>query len=64
MNLYVDIVCQVTQIFDMGMTFALGLVNAMKKNKSFEIELWTKDQINLLMAPIERYIRAARMGKT
>lgn len=37
-NLYIDVVCQITQIFDMGTAFALGLVNAIKKNKSFEME--------------------------
>ncbi len=39
MNLCVDIVCQVTKIFDIDMAFASKLINAMKKNKSFEIEL-------------------------
>lgn len=34
----VDVVYQVTQIFDMGATFVSELMNAIKKDKSFEME--------------------------
>lgn len=30
-------------MFDIDATFTLGLINAIKKDKSFEIELSTKD---------------------
>lgn len=39
MLLYVYVIYQITQIFDMGATFILRLINVIKKNKSFEMEL-------------------------
>lgn len=52
---------QTNQIFDMGATFTLELINTIKKDKSFEMKLWIKDQMNLLIAPIKRHVKAARM---
>lgn len=64
MHLYINVACQANQIFDMGVTLTLGLINAIKKDKSFEMELWIKDQVNLLVAPIKYHIKAARVGKS
>lgn len=64
MDLYFDIVRQVNKMFDIGAVFALGLINAIKKDKSFEIELWTKNQVNLLVALIKCHVKAARIGKS
>lgn len=47
----------------MSAVFALRLINAIKKNKSFEIELWTQDQVNLLMAPIKYQVKAVKVEK-
>lgn len=63
MLLYVNVVYQITQIFDISVVFTLELFNAIKKDKSFEIELSTKNQLNLLVAPIERYVKAVRVKK-
>lgn len=63
-HLYVDVVYQTTQIFDIDATFPLGLINAIKKKKCFEMELWTKDQVNQLVASIERYVKPTKTGKS
>lgn len=55
--------CQATQIFDIGMAFTSGLINAIKKNKSFEIESWTKDQLNLFVTPIKHHVKPVKLGK-
>lgn len=62
--LYINVVRQTTQIFDMDAVFTLGLINAIKKDKSFEIELWIKHQVDLFVAFIKCYVKAARVGKS
>lgn len=37
-HLYIDVICQISQIFDMDTAFASGFINAIKKDKSYEIE--------------------------
>ncbi len=64
MHLYVNIVRQTIQVFDIGVAFVSGLINAIKKDKSFEKELWTKNQVNLLIAPIERYVKVTIVGRS
>lgn len=64
MLLYVNVVYQATQIFDIGAAFALGLINIIKKDKSFETELWTKNQVNLLIVHIKYYMKATKVGRS
>ncbi len=40
---------QISQIIDIDMAFMSRLINAIKKDKSFEIELWTKHQVDQLL---------------
>lgn len=61
--LYIDIVRQAIQIFHISVTFTSGLINNIKKNKSFEMKLQTKNQVNLLVAPIKYYIKAIKVEK-
>ena len=62
--LYITVVRQTTQIFDLDSAFTLGLINAIKKDKSFKLELWIKHQVDLLVAFIKCYVKAARVGKS
>lgn len=55
--------CQANQIFDMGTTLGLRLINIIKKDKSFEMELWIKDQVNLLIILNKYHIKATRVRK-
>lgn len=61
---YINIVRQPSNIFDLGAAFALGLMHAIKKNKSFAIGLWTKKNVKQLLPPFNRHVKAARLGKT
>lgn len=63
-HLYIDVVHQATQIFDMGATFASELISAIKKDNSFEMESWIKHQVDQLVASIKCHIKAARVGKS
>lgn len=64
MHLYVNVVRQASQIFDMGATSASGLINAIKKDKSFEMKLWIKYQVNQFVAAIERHVKDARVERS
>lgn len=61
---YIDVVRQASNIFDLGASFALGLMNAIKKDKSFAMALWTKKHVKQLLVPLNRNVKAARIGKT
>lgn len=61
--IYIDVVRQVLNIFNLGMAFALGLMYAIKKNKSFTVELWTKENVKQLLLPLDCYMKAARLRK-
>ena len=45
-------------------TFALRLINVIKKNQSLEIKLWTKNQVNLFIVLIKCYVKAVRVEKS
>lgn len=64
MHSYDNVVRQATQIFNINVVFALVLINAIMKDKSFEMELWTKNQVNQLVAPIKRHVKATRVGRS
>lgn len=61
---YINIVRQPSNIFDLGAAFALGLMHAIKKNKSFAIELWIKKNVKQLLLPFDYHVKAARLGRT
>lgn len=48
----------------MGAAFVSGLIGTIKKYKSFEMKSWTKYQVDQLVTPIERHVKAARAGKS
>lgn len=43
---------QASQIFDIGAAFTTRIIIAIKKDKSFEIELWIKHQVDQLSPPL------------
>lgn len=64
MRLYLDIIIQASNIFDLGLRFAAGLIKAVKKDKSLAIEKWPKHEFEKLMALFSRYVKADRIRKT
>ena len=52
--LYLDIVKQASKIFDLGSAFAAGLIKAVKKDKSWAIEKWSKHDVGELLAPLSK----------
>ena len=62
--LYVDVVKQVEKIFDLGSAFAEGLIKAIKKDKSWALAEWSTNEVEQLLVPLNRHIRAARVGRT
>ena len=62
--IYINLVRQVSNIFDLGAAFALGLIHAIEKGKSFAMRLWTKENVKQLLLPLNRHVKAARLGKT
>ena len=63
-RLYIDIVKQASNIFDLDSAFTVSLINAVKKNKSWVIEKWSKNEVKELLAPFSCYIKADQIGKT
>lgn len=61
---YIDVVKQASNISDLGAAFALGLMNAIKKDKSFAMGSWTKEHVKQLLVPLDRHVKAARIGRT
>lgn len=62
--LYVDVVKQVEKIFDLGLAFAEGLIKAIKKDKSWALAEWSTNEVEQLLVPLSRHVRAARIGRT
>lgn len=62
--LYLDIVKQASNIFDLGLAFVAGLIKAVKKDKSLAIEKWLKHEFEKLIALFSRYVKADRIRKT
>lgn len=62
--LYMDIMKQALNIFDLGLVFAAGLIKVLKKDKSWTIEKWSKYKIKKLLALLFRHVKADRIGKT
>lgn len=61
---YIDVVRQASNISDLGAAFAFGLMNAIKKDKTFAMGLWTKEHVKQLLVPLDRHVKAARIGRT
>ena len=62
--LYVDVVKQASTIFDIGSAFAEGLIKAIKKDRSWAHAEWSTNEVEQLLAPLSRHVRAARTGRT
>lgn len=61
---YIDVVRQASNIFDLGVVFVLSLIYAIKKNKSFAVELSTKENVKQLLLPLDCHMNAIRFGRT
>ena len=61
--LYLEIVRQASTIFGLSSAFSKGLIKAMKKDKSWSIANWTKQDVKELLAPIARHVRADQTGR-
>lgn len=57
-DVMVDVVEQTTAIFEFGSAFTAGLVKAIRKDKSWAIVKWSKNDVNELVAPLTRHICA------
>lgn len=64
MAVYIDVVRQASKISDLGAAFAFGLMNAIKKDKTFAMGSWTKEHVKQLLVPLDRHVKAARIGRT
>lgn len=60
MAVYIDIVKQTSNTFNLGVTFAMDLIYVIKKDKSFAIELWIKKNVKYFLLPFDRHIKAAK----
>ncbi len=56
--MYKDVVKQVGTIFELGSAFASGLVKAIKKDKSWALASWSEFEVDQLLAPLLRHVRA------
>lgn len=63
-TVYINVVKQASNIFNVGTVFVLGLMHAIKKNKSFAMGLQTKENVKQLLLPFDRHVKVARLGKT
>lgn len=61
--LYLEIVQQASNLFQLSSAFSQGLVTAIKQDKSWEIVKWTKEDVRKLLAPLSRHISADRLGR-
>lgn len=64
MAVYIDVIRQGSNIFDLGAAFAFGLINAIKKDKGFVMSSWTKEHVKQLLVPLDHHVKAARIGNT
>ncbi len=49
-------------IFELESAFASGLVRAIKKDKSWALVSWSESEVDQLLAPLLRHVRADRVG--
>lgn len=61
--LYLEIVQQASNLFYLSSAFSQGLVTAIKKDKSWAIAKWTKNDVSKLLAPLSRHLSADRLGR-
>ncbi len=54
---------QVRTIFELGSAFAFGLVRAIKKDKSWALPSWSESEMDQLLAPLLRHVRADRVER-
>lgn len=63
MSLFLEIVDQASTIFGLGSAFSKGLIKAMKSDKSWSLANWTKNDLEELLAPFTRHVRADQTGR-
>ena len=64
MAIYIDVVRQVSNIFDLGTAFLLGLIYTIKKDKSLAMGLWIKENVKQLLIFLDRHVKVFRLKKT
>ncbi len=60
---YENVVKQVGTIFELGSSFTSGLVRAIKKDKSWVLASWSKSEVDQLLTPLLRHVRADCVGR-
>ncbi len=60
---YNDMVKQVEAIFELWSAFASGLTKAIKKDKSWALASLSKSEMDKLLAPLLRHMRADCVGR-
>lgn len=63
-QLYLNVVKQASNIYDLSSAFAVGLIKAIKKDKSWAIKKWSKHEFEKLLAPLSCHIKADQIGRT
>lgn len=64
MAIYINIVKQISNIFDLSALYTLSLINVIKKNKGFAIMLYIKKDMKQLLGPLNYHIKAVKIRKT
>ncbi len=54
---------QVGTIFELGSAFASSYVRAIKKDKSWALASWSEFEVDQLLAPLLRHVRADYIGR-
>lgn len=62
-QIYLELVDQVSNILSLGSDFARGLVKAVRNDKSWDMVRWSKKNVKDLLAPLKRHIRADDVGR-
>lgn len=60
---YEDVLKQLRNIFELGSAFMSSLVKAIKKDKSWVLASWSQSEVDQLMSPLLRHVRANCIGK-
>lgn len=62
--LYIDVVKQAKNFFDIGLVFAEGLIKAIKKEKSWTFAEWSINEVEQLRAPLSCYVITVKIRQT
>lgn len=63
-QLYLNVVKQASNIFDLSSAFVVGVIKAIKNDKSWVIKKWSKHKVEKLLAPFSYHIKADQIGGT